>query len=291
MGKRMTRHIVILIAALAIPTPTVAGPLSVFVSVLPQKTFVEKVGGQHVEVHVMVPPGHSPATYAPTPQQISALANAALYVRVGVPFEKAWMARIRAANPHMETLDARTGIDLRSIERHGHEHDAQTGESERDPHVWTSPPLVSHMARNIRDALTGLDPAHGPDYARNYALFAAELEELDLDVRARLKELPKRKFMVFHPAWGYFADTYGLIQVPIEKEGKEPGARALTALIEQARREQVDVIFVQPQFSRRSASQVASAIGGRVVAIDPLAPDYVENLRNVARQLAAEAGE
>ncbi len=139
-----------------------------------------------------------------------------------------------------------------------------------DPHVWTSPPLVKRIAQNIRDALAGLDPAHRQDYARNCAVFVAELDRLDHDIRALLKNLPNRKFMVFHPAWGYFADTYGLTQVSIEHEGKEPGARTLTALIEQAKHEQLKVIFVQPQVNKRLAAQLARAIGGRVVAIDPL---------------------
>jgi zinc transport system substrate-binding protein len=269
-----------------------AEPLQVFVSVLPLKTFVEKVGGDHVAVQVMVRPGHSPATYEPTPQQIAALARTALYVRIGVPFENAWMPRIRSADPRMRILDARSGIDLRDMEGHSHEADVHPNENtegsgtERDAHVWTSPPLVKRMARNIRDALIELDPVHTGDYRRNYAAFADELDALDRELRTLLNDARGRKFMVFHPAWGYFADTYGLVQVPIEKEGKEPGARALTALIEQGLREHVKIIFVQPQFNERSAQQVARAIGGRVVAIDPLSPDYAENLHKVARLIA-----
>ena len=131
-----------------------------------------------------------------------------------------------------------------------------------------------------------MDPANGQYYARNEAEFAAELDKLDRDIRALLEKAPERRFMVFHPAWGYFADTYGLTQIPIEKEGKEPGGRTLAAVIEQAKRDHVRVIFVQPQFDRRSAEQVARAIDGRVVAIDPLSLDYVENLREAARQIA-----
>jgi zinc transport system substrate-binding protein len=144
------------------------------------------------------------------------------------------------------------------------------------------------MTATIRDALVELDPANSQDYTNNYNAFAAELDKLDGDIRAILENVPTRQFMVFHPAWGYFADTYGLTQIPIENEGKEPGARALTSLIKQAKDENVKVILVQPQFNKRSAEQVARAIGGRVVAIDPLSPDYLDNLRKVA-QLIAEA--
>lgn len=295
----MMRKLVFFIAIL-MPALGSSEPLRVFVSVPPQKTFVEKVGAHLVEVHTMVRPGHNPHTYDPTPQQISALSKTALYLRIGVPFENAWMERIRSANPDMRVLDNRTGIDLRSIARQEHEHhekndghqpdkardETRQTESERDPHVWTSPPLVKQMARNIRDALAELDPPNRLVYARNYGDFAAELDTLDRDIRSMLKDISNQKFMVFHPSWGYFADTYGLTQVPIEKEGKQPGARALTALIEQAKREQVKVIFVQPQFDKRSAKQVARAIGGRVVPIDPLAADYADNLREVARLIA-----
>jgi zinc transport system substrate-binding protein len=197
-----------------------------------------------------------------------------LYVRTGVPFEDAWMERIRSANPRMQVIDVRDGITLR------------THADESDPHVWTSPPLVRHMVGVIRDKLSTLDPAHAADFARNHDAFVAELQALDRELRALLDPLPNRKFMVFHPAWGYFADTYGLTQVPIEREGKEPGARALAALIEQAKQEKIKVVFVQPQFDKRNARQVAQAIGGAVIAVDPLAADYIDNLRRVGREFA-----
>jgi zinc transport system substrate-binding protein len=262
----------------------------------------------------MVRPGYNPHTFDPSPQLIGALAKAVLYVRVGLPFEDAWMDRLRSANPQMQVLDVSSGLELRSMESHGHddesdgdgssapdhghghdrdedhdEHEAdQSGDAHHhaDPHVWTSPPLVKHMAGTIRDKLAELDPAHTADFARNHDAFIRELDALDRDIRILLDPLTNRKFMVFHPAWGYFADTYDLIQVPIEREGKQPGARALAALIDQAQRENVRVVFVQPQFDRRQAEQVAQAMGGSVVAVDPLAADYIDNLREVARQFA-----
>ncbi len=293
--RRLVLFITVLLPALA-----ASEPLRVFVSVPPQKTFVEKVGAHRVEVHTMVQPGHNPHAYDPTPRQISALSGTALYFRVGVPFEDAWMQRIRSANPDMRVLDNRKGIDLRTIEHHAHNGDddrdrrqlfpihsePSQAASERDPHVWTSPLLVMRMARNIRDALVELDPPNSPLYTANHDAFTVELAALDRDIRSMLAGAAYRKFMVFHPAWGYFADTYGLTQVPIEKAGKQPGARALTALIQQAKQERVKVIFVQPQFDKRSAEQVARAIGGRVVPIDPLAVDYAQIMRKVARLIA-----
>ncbi|MCG6943652.1 MAG: zinc ABC transporter substrate-binding protein [Thiohalocapsa sp.] len=277
-----------LLTAIGARGATAAEPLDVFVSVLPIQTFVEHVGAERVQVHVMVQPGHSPATYEPTPRQIATLADAQLYFRVGVPFEAAWMKRITATNPDMPVVDLRDGLRLRSLEAHDHatehgpDHDAEHAHEAMDAHVWTSPRLVRHMAVTIRDALTRLDPAGAAVYAKNQAAFDAELAALDQRLRAELSGLRGRSFLVYHPAWGYFADAYGLIQVPIEYEGKEPGARRLTMLIDQAHAEGARVILVQPQFNRRAAEQVARAIGGRVETVDPLATDYAATLLRLA---------
>jgi zinc transport system substrate-binding protein len=269
-------------------------PLSVFVSILPQKQFAERIGGQHVQVSVMVGPGRSPATYEPSPRQMGALAGTRLYWRMGSPFEKAWMPRIEAANPAMHVVDARRGIHLRDMEtaaavlgaERSLEPHAHHGHGAKDPHIWLDPLLVRHMCRNFKDALVRLDPAHAADYQANFDRYARRLERLDRDIRRTLSGLASRRFMVFHPAWGYFAAAYDLDQVPIEIGGKSPGPRTLAAVIELARRERIRVIFVQPQFSRRDAETVARDIGGKVVAVDPLAADYMTNLRHVARVFA-----
>lgn len=285
----------ILLLSLLVSSTLGAEPLSVFVSLLPQQTFVERLGGPDVVVESLVKPGFSPHTYEPTPSQIARLAEAELFVGIGLPFESAWMERLRAANPNMRLLDLSEGIERRVMEAHDHHHDhhahapavpAQAG-SELDPHLWTSPRLVRTMGERIAAVLTELDPAHASDYAARLATFQADLEALDADIRAQLAGLKHRRFMVYHPAWGYFADAYGLTQIPIELDGKEPGPRQLADLIDQARKQNVKVIFVQPQFSRKAAEQVARAIDGRVEAIDNLAPDYFENLRRVALAIAA----
>lgn len=285
------RKLLVLLTLLLISTDGFSEPLRVFASVLPIKTFIEKIGGEHVDVRAMVRPGFNPHTYDPSPQQISALARTALYVRTGVPFEKAWMKRIRAANTDMHVLDVRDGLTLRGVQAHGHEehddHEAHDEHAnEQDPHVWTSPLLVAKMLGSIRDRLSELDPGNAADYARNHDVFLAEIMALDHDLQELLEPLSNRKFMVFHPAWGYFADRYQLIQVPIEHQGKEPGARRITTLIEQARHDKIRVIFVQPQFDKRQAARVAQAIDGAVIAVDPLAADYSENLRRVGHEFA-----
>jgi zinc transport system substrate-binding protein len=256
-----------------------AQPIDIFASILPVKHFVERIGGQRVVVHVMVEPGRSPATYEPTPQQMTRLADAKLYFRIGVAFEEVWMERIRAANPEISVIALHEGIALREVDR-GDGDGASAGH--KDPHVWTDPRLVEQMAARICEALAMQDSAHRGLYEANYRRFAADLQALDRHIRDRLNGLEGNSFMVFHPSWGYFADAYGLRQIPIESGGKEPGARSLQRVIELGQREHVKVIFVQEQFSTRMAETVARALDARVVKVDPLAEDYVSNLYHVA---------
>ncbi|WP_295388848.1 zinc ABC transporter substrate-binding protein [uncultured Thiodictyon sp.] len=271
--------------------PPSAAPLSVFVSVVPLQTVVERIGGDQVRVRSMVQPGQNPHTYEPTPRQVADLSGAELYVRVGVPMEDAWLPRIRATNLGLRVLDVRDGLPLRPSDpvvpvdgteaaHEGHDHGAE------DTHVWTSPPLVKSMAAAIRDALSQRRPGQAALFAANYARLAAELDALDAEIRLKLKPLQVRRFLVFHPAWGYYAQTYGLTQVAIEFEGKEPGPRALAGLIDAARAAGVRAVLVQPQFSPRAAQQVAAAIGGRVESVDPLSADYFGTLRRVTDLIA-----
>jgi zinc transport system substrate-binding protein len=263
-------------------------PPVVFATVVPVAAFVERIGGAEVTVQSMVRPGQNPHTYEPTPRQVAALAGADLYVRVGMPLEDAWLPRIRATNPRMRILDARDGIQLRSngpvSELDG---PPVAGEGDHDPqaqdiHVWTSPPLAKSMGAAIRDALIQLRPGQAAIFQSNDERFAADLDALDADLRTRLAPVEGRRFMVFHPAWGYFADRYGLVQVAVEVQGKEPGARALAGLIAAARADGIRLVLVQPEFSARSAGQVAAAIGGRVESVDNLSADYFGNLRRLA---------
>lgn len=274
-------------------------PLTVFVSVLPQKYIAERIGGDTVNVSVMVQPGDSPATYEPNPRQIRKLAKADLYVRVGVAFENGWMDRIRAVNSTMPILDAREGLELLELDEHEHDHAEEAHDTEhsgdtenheehsaQDPHIWTSPRIAKTMAEQLAAQFNKMRPKQHEQFAANLTTFLVELDQLDKEFTELFKTTKQRKFMVFHPSWGYFADAYGLTQLPIEAEGKEPGAKALLALIRQARKEGVKTIFIQPQFDQRIAAQVAKAIDGNVISIDPLAEDYVTNLRKAARLIA-----
>lgn len=270
----------------------------VFVSIPPQRTFVREIAGDRPEIHVMVKPGRSPATYEPSPKQMSALATAHLYLRIGVPFESAWMDRIRAANPRMLVINTAQDIQRRAMQRHSHEvsaakdakdHDKMHGsETRKDPHIWLAPDLVKKQADTICHALQKIDPYNTHKYETQLVAFQQRLDDLDNYIRQKLQGLENRTFMVFHPSWGYFADSYNLEQFAVEIEGKEPSGRALANIIDRARKLNIDTIYVQPQFSRSSAKTIAQAINAKVVVLDPLAENYFENLRRAADMLAAK---
>jgi len=257
-----------------------SNPLSVVTSVQPLKWLVEQVGGEAVEARALVGPAQSPATYEPTPRQMASFAQARLYVRVGVPFEHAWLDRIVAAAPGMSVLDLSDALELRPLEPSDHHHGKGPGGP--DPHVWTSPANLVQMAGALRDRLVLLDLAHESIYRGNHERLVGELEALDREIRDRLAAAGARRFLVYHPSWGYFSDTYGLEQIPIEREGKAPGPRSLAGLIDRARSEGLKTILVQRQFDQRSAGAVADAIGARVCTVDPLAYDLPASLREAA---------
>jgi zinc transport system substrate-binding protein len=156
-----------------------------------------------------------------------------------------------------------------------------------DPHIWLSPPLVMMQARTILDALQKVDPVNRSNYEANYKAFMAELVDLDADLKKIFADRKGLRFIVFHPSWGYFARSYGLVQVPIELEGKSPKLAQLTDLIEFAKENNIKIVFVQPQFSSKSAELIAREIGGEVALVDALAENWSENLRGVADKFKA----
>ena len=252
--------------------------LNVTVSILPQRYFVERIGGDHVAVNVMVLPGESPATYEPSPNQLRALSEADLYFSIGVPFENAWLDRIASANDEMVMVDTTQGIER--IELGGN----------ADPHIWLSPSLVKIQAATMAQALAAADPANGEAYEANLEAFREDIDELDGEIRETLAGVEERRFMVFHPSWRYFARDYGLEMIPIEVGGQEPSAAELARLIDRAKEEGIEVIFAQPEFSTEAAETIAAEIGGEVLLISPLAEDWLENLRRVARTFTEHLG-
>ena len=285
--RRLTLLLALGLAACRPAVPAASGKLTVAVSVPPQAYFVERIGGSRVQVEVMIPPGYSHVDYPLSPRQMTALSRADLYVAVGHPafeFERLQVRPFLAGVPGVRVVDMSRGMDLIADghEDHGHEDHGHEG---GDPHVWVAPETVAVAAVNIARALERADPAHAQEYRANLRAFQADLTVLDREIRLRLEGHPGARFMVYHPTWGYFARQYGLTEIAIEAEGKEPSAARLIRLIERARRENVKVLFVQSGFPRKSAQVIADAVGGRVLVADPEKRDWLDNLRSVAAEL------
>ena len=251
------------------------GKTVVAVTILPQAGFVEAIGGDKVEVVVMVPPGASPHTYEVTPDQMTRLSNAKMYAKVGSPveFELAWMDKLIAVNKSMLVVDCSKGINLTESQ--------DPDEPGLDPHIWLSVKNAKIMVQNICDGLVQVDADNKSYYEENCAAYLEELTKLDGDLAADLSDVENRSFIVFHPAFGYFARDYDLKQIAVEQEGKEPDADYIVRLIEDAKEQDIRVVFVSPQYSTKSAEVIAKEIGGKVVIIDPLAKDFIDNMRAV----------
>lgn len=282
-------------------TDEISGKLNVFTSIMPQKYFVERIGGDRVNVSVLVLPGKSPATYEPTPDQVVALSKADLFFSIGVPFEKAFIPSIEESLESLKIVDTSLGIKKRSIESNDHgdneEHGEHHGEEDHghsegapDPHIWMSPVLVKQQALNIYKALSEKDPEGKDVYKKGYDSFIADLDKADAELKKVLAPFKGSTLFVFHPAFGYFADEYGLKQEAIETGGKEPSPSLLESIIKKAKADKVKVIFVQPEFSKKSAKAIANAINGSVIILNPLNPDYLNNILNIADEVKKVLG-
>ncbi len=267
----------------------------VFTSIIPHAFFVQQIAGNRVSVRALIEPGGDPHNFAPTPAMVADLSDAKLYFRTGVEFEYGLLSRIRKTARNTRIVDLRDGIELLPISSHGHSHghshehhhhhhhseEQDHSRDAMDPHIWLSPKLAKIQAKTILDALVLIDTAGAADYQANYEKFVERLDQLDSDIRESLEILQTRNLFVYHPSFGYFADDYGLRQIAVETGGKEPSARALARLIEEARSLKAQVIFVQPQYSPKAAQTLATQLEAAVVPLNPLPEEYFKEMRSM----------
>ncbi len=276
------------------------GKIVVAVSVPPQAYFVERIGGKFVEVHVMVPTSESPVTYEPTIRQLAKIRESSIYLKVGspnFPFEIQYLPKILSSNQQLRIINMSEGLQVMPFDS-DHNHEASGEENHHanhlhkglDPHVWVSPANVKVCLENIYKVLSQLDLKHKNYYHQNLKVFLKEIDQLDKVIRQSLSNLKSKTFIVYHPAWGYFAREYGLKQVSIEAEGKEPSLQDLKRIIDTAKRNQTKVIFVQKGFSRESAQKIADEIGAQVLEINPLEKDWLDNLKKVSETFKRALG-
>ncbi|MFW2600400.1 metal ABC transporter solute-binding protein, Zn/Mn family [Aliarcobacter butzleri] len=275
------------------------------VNILPQKYFVEKIVKDKFDINVMVKPGSSPHNFEPKPSQMKSLASSKAYFLVGDPSEQAWIGKFKQNAKDTLFVDTTVGIERIPMvahkhhdeedeneghAHHEHEHEKHTGhdhdESGLDPHTWLDPISVKVQAKNIYEAMLKIDEKNGDFYKTNYEEFLKELDSLDSEIRNILAPYKDKAFMVFHPSWGYFAKRYDLEQISIEMEGKEPKPNELVKLIEEAKKHDIKIVFVAPQFSQKSAKTISENIGANVVSIDPLSGDWKNDLLKTAKEIA-----
>ncbi|MEA3314673.1 MAG: zinc ABC transporter substrate-binding protein [Campylobacterota bacterium] len=264
--------------------------VNAIVSVLPQVTFLKAIGGDKVNISLMVKPGNSPHTYEPKPSQMRSISKADVYFAIGVEFEKIWLPKFINQNNKMKVLDIGNGVTLMEMEKH-HKDNYKENHNHKtisfDPHIWTSPDNVRVIIKNILKYLVKIDNKNKEYYTNNYKKFIDTLDETDNKIKNILKELPRdAKFMVFHPAWGYFAKQYCLKQIPIEIEGKSPKPKDIIKLINDAKEQNIKAIFTAPEFSEKVAKRVATELNIPIVKISPLNPKWSKNLIKLAKSIS-----
>jgi zinc transport system substrate-binding protein len=257
-------------------------PPVVLVSLAPYRTFVKKIAQDLVQVEVMVPPGASAHTYEPTPKQMELASKADIWFFLGEPFEKKALQAVQHAKPSLQAIHLTQGIPLLKESCHC----SSCGE---DLHIWLSPSLAKIQAKTIADALSELYPEHAAHFRFHLTEFVSELDALDHFIRATLSPVQQRILMVSHPAYAYFCRDYGLTQLSVENEGRDPTQKQMTALLEQARKFKIRFILAQPQYSDKAAKLVASQIGAKVISVDPYSEDYENALRRIATLIAENA--
>jgi zinc transport system substrate-binding protein len=259
--------------------------LVIVASVLPQKEFIEKVGGDKVQVIILVPPGADPHTYEPKASQMEQITNAKMYVHVGsgIDFERTWMDKIRSLNPEMLIINDSKGITFIPSMEPDVGNSSSNEISESDPHVWVSPKNAQLMVENIYHGLVKIDPKNKDYYLINKENYLKELRQLDKNISNDLSNKKGSKILVYHPSWGYFCHDYGLSQIAIEKEGKDPTPKEMMNIINISKKNHITAIFVSPQHNTRNSEVIASEIGAKVIFIDELSPDYIDNMKKIVK--------
>ncbi|MFW6367301.1 MAG: metal ABC transporter solute-binding protein, Zn/Mn family [bacterium] len=289
-----------------------------FTTIAPTADLIERVGQGTVNVEVLVPDGQNPHTYSPKPKAMTRMARSRIFFAVGMPIENRLIQKVRSTKANLKIVRLDRGIEKRGMDHdehkqdeehgqehghgddHDHEHEDGDGQDHRDedrhdhdhehgqgadPHIWLSPVNAGIMAKTVAEALIEADPEHAELYRRNLEQLQKDLDEVHREIKQLLHPLKGKTFYVFHPAFGYFGDTYGLEERAVEISGRSPTPRELRSLIQQAKRDDVRVLFVQPQFDSSSSRTIARAIGGSVVPLDPLDRNLLENFRTIARKL------
>jgi len=268
----------------------------VTVTIEPQHFFLDQIAGDVFTINTLVPPGTSPETYEPSPSVMIELGKSDLYFKVGeLGFENVWSERLAQNNPNVTIVDCSAGIEMMAGDLHGHDYDhaeenGHSGEAP-DPHVWSSPQAVRAFTKNMLDALVKADPDNRTVYLSNFEKLTDRINATDSTIRHLLQDAPSRSFIIYHPALAYFANDYGLHQFSVEFEGKSPSPAQIKELVDLARKERINTVFMQRGFDKKNVAVIAREIGAGVFEIDPLSYDWDEELLRIATILSRDANE
>ena len=261
-----------------------SGKPVITVSILPEKTFVEKIAGDDFKINLLLPPGESPVTFTLLPSQLVDITKSLLWLKMGhVAFEYSWDEKIREINKKMKVVNLSDNLEL--IHAIVFETEKQGLSAGINPHTWMSPVLVKKMTERITAELSLINPERSEFYHNNYLIFAKEIDELDQKISTLLEPSRGRSFIMFHPSLAYFSRDYGLTEHSLEPGGKEPTPQRMRELVELAKRESIPVIYIQSDLDREQARVFAEEIDGKIEEMWPLNPDWEENLMEITRQL------
>lgn len=279
--KRMASFL-ILVLIISCGRRNETGSKIISVSIGPFKYFVKEIAGNNFEINVMVPPGSNPHIYEPYPDQINKLRRSVAYISNGyLGFEMTWLDRFYEMNRSMKKLSLGDNIDPIVPEYH-HEDDHSEG---ADPHYWVSPKCAMKMASSVRQFLIELDPLNREQYDENYKILTGKIKKVDSLARELSASGGKKAFMIYHPNLGYLARDYGLEEIAVENNGKEPSPSRLRELIDLAKEDNLKVIMVQREYDTRNARAIAEETGSSVVVIDPLSEDWYSSTTGIIRIL------
>lgn len=250
--------------------------LTVAVSIIPQETFVKEVAGDLVDVVTVIPPGKSPANYAPSPQELEKLSNSSVYFAIGVPAEQSSiLPKLKDINSNIKIVDMYDEVKKYYPER-------ESSPGQRDPHIWLSPKRAAIMVEIIAQELSNVDKENGDTYLMKAKNYIEKLKKLDKEIGNLFDKLEDKTFIIYHPSLGYLADDYGLTMISIQVEGKDASPDDLQRVIDTAKKHNIKTVFYQAEIDSRQSRVLADEIGGKTVQIDPLAPDYIDNLKKIA---------
>lgn len=256
--------------------PSSKTTLTVAVSIIPEETFVKAVCGDLVNVVTLIPSGQSPETFEPTPDILERFSESKLYFTMNVPSEvNSILPKSKDFNPDVKIVNLAKEVSAVYKER-------EFAPGHRDPHIWLSPKRVKIMVNSIRDNLCKLDPSNEKIYKKNAESYTKKLDSVDKDIKTSLDKLKIKSIIVYHPAFGYFADDYGLEMIALEEEGKESTPKSMQKIVDFAKAKKVKTVFFQAETDSKQAETFANELGGKCEKLAPLDPNYIDNLKKMA---------